>query len=175
MKLRVPSRRLLVLALGWVVLIACTIPGAGAASLPAAAPNAPQSCKPRPPLQITLEPGSAPGTWRVRTEALAPAAQVVLVLRDDAGGSQIVWRGALAQDEVREFDVRYAVRTRATRLTAEATLQNTPTAIVRGIATIVVAGGKAVAGTAPLNGRMIPAGGGSEAVLELPGEIGGRR
>ena len=97
------------------------------------------------------------------------------MLRDDAGGSQIVWRGALAQDEVREFDVRYAVPTRATRLTAEATLQDTPTAIVRGIATIAVAGGKAVGRDRGPQRAHDSGRGRLEAVLELPGEIGGRR
>jgi hypothetical protein len=178
-KLRMPSRRLLVVALGAAGLVAGASARPAMAAATHRAPATPQSCKPRPPLQMTLEPGAASGIWRLRTEATAAVPHVVLVLRDDAGGAQVVWRGALVAGAVREFDVRFALQARATRLTAEATLQDAPDAIVRSVASVAVAGGKIVAAgaatTVPANGQMIPASGGSDAVLELPGVTGSRQ
>ena len=72
----------------------------------------PLSCKPSPPVVVTLVAGSTSGVWRVRIEALADAAEVEVTMGGRTAAADLspvtVWRGALAQGESRDLEVRYA-------------------------------------------------------------------
>jgi hypothetical protein len=113
----------------------------------------------------------------VRLAAIAPAADVEVAIGADAV-RQVVWRGAVAQGESRRFDVRFAVPGAATAVHAEANVVTAAPAVVRAVAIVPVAGGKPTPATAtatPSAGRVVVDPDRGDTVLELPGEIGGRR
>jgi hypothetical protein len=149
---------------------------AAAALAAGAAPAQPQprSCKPSPPLRLTLEPGSTAATWRLRLEAQAPAADVTVTLRTDAATPRLVWRGAVAAGETRMFDVRHPVSADATVLQAVAEIAAPANVVLRGVASVALAGGKPVT-AARAAGRLVVNPQSGEPVLELPGTTGGRR
>jgi hypothetical protein len=145
-----------------------------AAAVAGGSDRVPQSCKPLAPVAITLESEAANATWRIAVTATAPAAAVIVSLRDDAGMERVVWQGALAGGERRDFVVRHAPPTRATALRAEVAVRETAQFTSRAAAAVALAAGKpvALAAAGAAAGRHVVDAQRGETVLELPGEGG---
>ena len=139
------------------------------------------SCKASPGLAVTLTPGITSGEWKVRVDALAPAARVVVAIGakdpDTAGNRRIVWRGALARGAGRDFLVTYSPPSGVTEVWAEAALEGTGNAIQRARAVISLEDGKPVARLAAESpaGRLVRDAQSGETFLELPGAVGSDR
>ena len=140
----------------------------------------PRSCKPTPPVRVTLTAMSR-GIWRIRLEAQAAVEEAVLRMGSGAPGAEsevvAVWRGALAAGEAREVEVRYEAPPGEAQVWAEATADERGDALQRSRAAVRTRGGLAVAASeAPADpGQVVadPESGGQ--VVEYPGGTGGNR
>jgi hypothetical protein len=108
----------------------------------------PNSCKPSPPVLVTLVAGRDPGSWHVRLEALerVSAARLSLGARGPEGDveARVAWRGALDQGQVQELDVRYRPPAGALEVWAEAASEEASAGLRRGRAAVLVTDAKSL-------------------------------
>lgn len=156
-------------------------PAAVAAGAPAGTAAASLSCKVVPPVHVTLQPAGMPDVWRVRVEARESAPAVTVTLGTRAGERELartlVWSGALAAGEVRDFEARLAPGADATRVWVEADAAGAPGGTLRSLSGIDLEQGKAVANAvaAADAGRLVKNPQTGETVLEYEGATGGAR
>jgi hypothetical protein len=144
----------------------------------AAAQASTRSCKPQPPVRLTLTPAESPGVWRLHLDAIAPA-EVTVEMGARAGATevarQIVWRGALGQGSVRDLEARLAVGPEVTSVWAEANAAGG--GALRSVAVVETSQGKPVShsAVAPSTGRLVTNPATGETVVQYPGVRTGSR
>jgi len=141
----------------------------------------PRSCKPLPPLLVTLEPATRPGVWRLRVEAIDPQADARVTLGASAAGRELtttqVWRGAIERGAKREFEVAFTPPTAATEVWASGDAMVGAAAAIRGYASLPVLDGHVVATVAAKQSaaRLTTNPATGETVVEYQGASGGGR
>jgi hypothetical protein len=134
----------------------------------------PRSCKPSPPVTVTLTSTPVRGIWRIQLTARAAVAEAELRIGTGAPGAEsqvaTVWRGALAAGETREVETRYAFPSGDTDVWAEVAADENRAAIQRSRARLHITNGVAVAAAEPADaGRLVTDSKTGATVVEYPG------
>jgi hypothetical protein len=141
----------------------------------------PRSCKPQPPLLMTLEPGTQPGLWRLHVEAIETLPDARVTLGASTDGHELtttqVWRGAIERGATRDFELSLVPPAGATEIWASGDAMVGAAAGMRSYASLPVLNGHVVATIAPkpsaARSTTNPVTG--ETVVEYQGVSGGQR
>jgi hypothetical protein len=133
----------LLAALGAVAARSAGAPRASAQDTAAAGASSrphPLSCKPSPPVVVSVLATDAPGRSRVRVEALAAVEALEVAVGGTGFAAElprtVIWRGALAQGESREFEVDRPAPAGASDLWVEAVAAAGPGEVQRSRASL---------------------------------------
>ncbi len=147
-------------------------------AFPSATSPSPASstCKPLPPVQVTLT-AAGRGIWRIHLEAASPIQDAVLRLGSGGPGAEdrvtVVWRGTLSAGETRDVEALYEAPAGDGQVWAELAADERGAALQRSRATLHTRAGLAIVTQEAADlGTVVTDPQSGTAVVEYPGSTG---